>query len=341
MKGPIPLLDVAGTSRECGQQLGQAWRTALAFAAKARSANSKPWWRLRQFERLISRYAPHLPDLYRGMAAGAGLDESAVGEESLVPLTPPPRAAGCTSFAIAPSATLHNGVIAGQSKDTSADRAWRYQVLRLALTDAPPALTLTYPGWLFGHGFVKGGCAIFRNSLFVKEMDGQLPFYAWGLLALHCPTVEQVVELSRRYGVQTAGHCAVADEQGGIAGIEFTRAGIGVLKPKAGLYVHANAVRAVKRALPGEHSETFTRSNSLHREKRLLELLKPNTGRLTAPLAFQALSDHDGYPVSLCRHQSANAQTTAVVVVEPARGLLHACRGQPCCHWPKTYSLAK
>ena len=159
------------------------------------------------------------------------------------------------------------------------------------------------------------------------------------MLALHSPTVEQAVELSRRYGVKTAGHCALADELGGIVGIEFTQAGVGVLKPKAGLYVHANAVRAVKRALPSEHSETFTRSNSLQREKRLLELLKPNTGRLTAPLAFQALADHDGYPVSLCRHQSIDAQTTAVVVVEPARGLPHACGGQPCCNWPKTYLL--
>lgn len=338
-EGWIPFVDVQGTTCECGQALGCVWQEALRLAAQEMRPGSKPWWRDKRFARIIDRCAPHLPDLYRSMARGAGLKEDQIGAWTLEPKRSRARAEGCTSFAIAPRAALDRQPISGQTKDTAASRQFQFQVLRLALTDAPGALTLTYPGWLFGHGFVRGGCAVFRNSLYAGDSEGTLPYHAWGVLALHCPTVDHVVELSRRYGVRVAGHCTIADAKGGIVGLEFTQAGVVVLRPKQAIYTHANCVAADSRALRYEACDVFSRDNSLHRERRLRELLEPDRGRLTAQLVFQALADHDEYPVSICRHQSEQARTTAAVVVEPARNLLHACRGNPCQNWPKTYAL--
>jgi isopenicillin-N N-acyltransferase-like protein len=178
--------------------------------------------------------------------------------------------------------------------------------------------------------------------LYVPGRDGRLPYSVWGLLAQHCGSVDDVMQLTRDYGCTRSFHCTVADEHGGIVGIEYGKGGPAFLKPRRGIYVHANAVVRHRRMQRYESAPAlFPREDSLHREARLRARLEADRGRLTAPLAFAALQDHDGYPRSVCRHQGPRAQTTAAVVVEPARGLLHVCRGQPCRNLPVTYTLPR
>jgi isopenicillin-N N-acyltransferase-like protein len=318
--------------------LGGLWKPALQLEAE-RSKGSKPWWKSRRYAPLMEKYAPHLPDVYRGMARGAGVSEDALGERA----APEEDSAGCTSFAVAPEATLEGIPISGQTKDVSISRGRELLVLRMKMSNAPSLLTLTYCGstWLFGHGFVQGGTAVFRNSLYVDHRPRGLPYSLWGLIALHCPTVDEVIEVTQRYGVESAFHVVVADQRGGIVGIEGGQAGVACLRPEQGIYAHANAVvgEGPLRATEKD-AGSFRRADSLHRTKRLTERLQADRGRLTAQLAYAALCDHDGYPLSVCRHQSAEAQTAAAVIAEPTRGLLHVTCGAPCRNWPQTYSLA-
>ncbi len=330
----FPEITVAGTAFDCGEQLGFAWRDALKVHAENRPKGRKPWWLSPRapFRQLLDRHAPHLPDLFRGMARGAGLRDAEVG--SVLPA----ETGGCTSFALQSRLTLDGQPISGQTKDTPVQREFYYVVLRLRMTDAPPALTLTYPGWIFGHGFVAGGCSIWRNSLWAADGRGTLPHGVWGLLALHCHTVGEVVEMTRRHGAAHAFHATVADEHGGIVGIEVGGDKVGVLRPSGGMYVHANAVRSrtLARVDNGTKSQHL---NSTLREQRLHARLEPDLKRLTVPLAFSAMSDHAGYPHGVCTHASREFTTTAAIVVEPKRRLLHACRGNPCRNLPATYAL--
>jgi isopenicillin-N N-acyltransferase-like protein len=339
-EGAVPLLDVAGSSYEAGIRLGYAWKEALHHVAAAWPAGATPWWMDRRFRKLVSRYVPHAPDLYRGMAMGAGIPENRCAEpEAGGPRALPRIRDGCTSFAIQPSATLEGIPISGQTKDTPAQQQFRFVVLRLRLTDAPSALTLTYPGLLFGHGFVAGGCAIFRNSIYTGDADGLLPYEVWGLMALHCRTIAEVEDLTRRHGVQTRAHCTVADEHGGVIGIEIGKGGVAALRPKRGIYVHANAIVSGRRLGRHETASAAQRENSRRREARLRERLDADRGRLTAPLAFLALGDHQHYPASICRHEHPDLSTTAAVVVEPTRRRLTCSRGSPCRNWPRSHSL--
>lgn len=333
-EGTVPLIDVEGTTKDAGVLLGYAWQDALPRDADRWPTRAKPWWRHTVCKELVERIAPHLPVLYRGMAQGAGIPDDRVS----TPVKCDP-AHGCTSFAIHPRVTLEGRPISGQTKDTSFTRILQYQVLRLRLLDAPSALTLTYPGWLYGHGFVAGGCAIFRNSLYAGPGRGRLPYFVWGILALHCSDVEQVARLTKDYGVQEGAHCTVADEKGGIIGIEIGRGGVAILKPTRGIYTHANAVASGPKL--AKHQETGSNylEDSGHRAQRLWHCLELDSGRITAQLAFMAMCDHDGYPRSICPHEGKRSITTAAVVVEPARGLLHVCRGNPCQNWPETYAL--
>jgi hypothetical protein len=210
----------------------------------------------------------------------------------------------------------------------------------MKMSDAPSALTLTYQGWLFGHGFVRGGTAIFRNSLYVADRVDGMPYGAWGMIALHCPTVDDVMAFTREHGVCRPFHTTVADERGGIVGIENGRGGPVFVKPKRGIYTHANCVIGGKRMLRYEHENgVFCRADSLNRTQRLQERLGSDGGRLTPQLAYAAMCDHAGYPVCVCRHQGRNVLTGGIAIAEPTRGLLHVTRGNPCQNWPRTFSL--
>jgi hypothetical protein len=336
--GFVPLLDASGTPFDAGMILGYAWKEALHYAAAALPAGNTPWWMQRRLARLVSRYAPHVPDLYRGMAKGAGIPERLCADAAPGGPRALADAGGCTSFALQPHTTQDDIPISGQTKDTPLSQQFRFVVLRLRLNGAPSLLTLTYPGCLWGHGFVAGGCAIFRNSLYAGTSAGLLDYEAWGLLALHCRSVAQVVELTQRHGVNIGSHCTVADESGAVAGIEIGAGGVALLKPQRGIYTHAN--RVVSSAHLRRHEpQSEVQQNSLQREARLRARLEADRGRLTPQLAFMALCDHAHYPRSVCRHESAKIRTTSAVVVEPTRRLMHCTRGSPCGHWPRTYSL--
>ena len=183
---------------------------------------------------------------------------------------------------------------------------------------------------------------MFRNSLYVAPRHNGIEYDVWGMLALHSPDVEAVKAMTRELGCPQPFHATVADEHGGVLGIENGRGGPRFLKPRRGVYTHANCVlsgQAMRRFETEDRG--FSVSDSLHRGRRLRDRLEADRGRLTSQLAYAALCDHSNYPTAICRHQSQQAWTAAAVIVEPVKGLLHVTRGAPCQNWPRSYALGK
>ena len=78
------------------------------------------------------------------------------------------------------------------------------------------------------------------------------------------------------------------------------------------------------------------------RYNRLQELLNKevdNVGKISPARSLQLLGDHENYPFSICRHNDGDIETTAAVVVEPAKRTLHVVRGNPCMNWPVSYTI--
>jgi hypothetical protein len=337
-EGTVPLLSIAGTSFECGEQLGMAWRHALRQYAAQGKGRWTPWWWKGPIAKLVQQRAPHLVDVYRGMARGAEIEEETCGYAAIsAPAT------DCTSFGVHKDQTLDGVGLAGQTKDTSIDRTYLYRVLRLRPSDAPGLLTLTYPGELIGYGFAQNGIAIFRNALYVtpRTPGGELPFDAFGLLAHFSPSLDDAVELAKRHGVSSVGHVTLADAAGRSVGLELCQGEAEVIEPHDGLYAHANHTVSEKlRPLEMEADRTTHRAGgSEHRQARLYELMESERGRLGPQKMLQHLSDHANFPRSICSHRGREYHTTAAVVAEPVRGLLHVTRGAPCQNWPEVYRL--
>lgn len=341
---PAPLLEAKGTAYECGLILGEAWRDILLQRILA--SKRRPWWAQSggTIPRLMERFAPHLREVMRGMQKGARLGRAYWDDGgSCLHATLRPRvralADACTSFSVRPEATLANLPLSGQTKDTRRDAAAKYVVLKLKPAGAPAFLTLTYKGELFGYGFASTGMSIFRNALYAGLPERGLPFHIWGLMALCMRDVEQVRELTLRYGLRVGGNALVSDGAGRAISVEGTDGGIGIVETRRAALVHANHVNT-----PGlKRHERYTQPGkgcSLHRQRRLEALLSAEAGRLTAPLCMHILADHANFPFSICTHPNPPShETTAAVVADPARGLLHVTTGSPCKNWPVTYRL--
>lgn len=332
-EGNIPLIEIEGSVEECGRYLAYVWRAELKSLSSQQKVYEQSWNSAENIK-LFEKYAPHIPELMKTMAKYAKIDEKFI--------TPKQKEIfGCTSFALHPSITLDAQPISGQSKDTPLDRIYRYQVLKLKVQGAPSLLTLTYPGLLFGHGFVKGGCSIFRNSLSTGyPTNGKLDYDTWGILAHHCQSIEDVKRLSSDYGINQEFHTTIADEKGGILGIESGKAGLAFLKANNGIYVHTNHVISKSELKTYERSPEIGMANSIYRYEAMHRLLNASRGHLSVQLAYAAFCNGENYPDSLCSDQREDGtMTSAAVICEPTKGKMHICRGMPNQNWPVTYEL--
>jgi hypothetical protein len=300
-----------------------------------------PWRSLpADVRRLFEQRAPYVLDVYRGLDDATGAATSAPASASSLPAD---RSAGCTSFGVAGSVTFDGQPISGQTKDTPIESAMLYIVLRMRIQGGPTILVLAYPGEILGYGLWSTGMSIFRNSLWSR--DGQmkgLTMEQWGPLALACKSVDEAAELALRHGVSTVGNFLISDATGQSVSVESNAGGVSIVPTRDGIATHANDPVGEKTAPLAYHAVPLKLEDSRYRMARLWELLDGERGRLTAQRAMMCLADHSHYPLGICRHivdVEPDFCTTAAVVVEPARGLLHVTRSNPCANWPVTYTL--
>ena len=76
--------------------------------------------------------------------------------------------------------------------------------------------------------------------------------------------------------------------------------------------------------------------DSYLRLEQIEKLIATKADKLTVDDIQQALSDHTGYPSSVCCHPDTadtpadRWQTLAGIIMEPATGVMHLAEGSPC-----------
>lgn len=347
-EGTVPLVAVEGTAYDCGRWYGEIVRERYpgydhylkdvgAFARPPGAA-----------QRLLERHAPHVTEIYRGLAAsapgGGDAEPSAIAHHT----APVEDAGGCTSFGVSGEVTLDGQPVSGQTKDVGTSAVPLYIALRMRIKDAPTILVLAYPGEVLGHGMWSTGMTIFRNSLYSSAAaEGGLSMREWALLALAGASVEDGAHMARRHGVHGEGACLISDGDGRSLTVEFNAGGVGIVPAKDGVATHANHPEAPE-TLPfdcdwSRHGHgPSEREQSDWRAQGLRAMIDAERGRFTAQRALMFLADHTYYPQSICRHWidgKPSSETVSAVVAEPGKGLLHVVRGQPCANWPVTYTV--
>ena len=163
------------------------------------------------------------------------------------------------------------------------------------------------------------------------------------VLALAGSTIHEAIEIAQKHGIAGAGCHLISDKTGAACSVEYNVGGVDLVWAKDGIATHANHPEA---ALTRPHEDltwvASERENSRYRMHGLHALFDAERGRLTAQRSMQILGDHTYYPQGICRHwieDEPEAETTSAAVCEPAKGLIHVVRGQPCSNWTTTYSL--
>lgn len=348
-----PLIHAEGPPRELGRSHGEQAKARICgyvdyLQATLKLARASMRQRAERFETLFALHCPHLLDEVAGLAEGAGLHRLDALATQLRGELNSVTDEACTTFVIHRRNTLDGGTLIGQNSDNPSELMDYAYMLRLAPIRGPRLLMWTFGGMLGYHGINEHGVAHFANSL------GGGP--AWKFALSHYPIKRMMLEqisladvrrMLKAIPVCSNGNYVLCDGQGEIADIELTSEGpYEVSEGGPGALVHSNHYLCQPHACPDNFALSLP--DSFPRMQRMQELVHRRLGRMTVDDLKEILRDHDGHPVSICRHPHAgfddpilpsSGRTVASLIAEPDRGRLHVARGNPCEASYATYSL--
>jgi isopenicillin-N N-acyltransferase like protein len=348
-----PLIDIAGPPHERGLQYG------VQAAARIKRGLQHYGEQLRRLDldapataALVSDYLPvidafddtFIPEM-RGIAKGAGVAFEDVAllnarTEILKLATRPDLRArlrrdpaeledGCTGVVALPTATRDGRLIHAQNWDWKAECAETAVVLRVRRDDGPDILTFTEAGGLARCGLNGAGIAITANYL---ESDRDYRDIGVPLALIRRKVLlQEHVALAMRAVYATpksASNNMIISHAGGVA-IDFECAPDETFQVQAenGLLVHANHFQSPVALSKLRDTGIATTPDSLYRDIRVRDLLRPALGALTTDDVKTALFDDFATPWSVCRPPRLNTSnnlsaTVAMVVMQPDAGVM-------------------
>lgn len=343
---PSPLIEVSGTPRERGRQHGEQARDRIlrgiehySEQLEAKSLGPKDIARLAdRFEPTVNAYDPAYTDEMRGIAEGAGVDYASImllnARSEILKLAERDGAGpdrdpsdGCTGVIVMPGATADGQLIHAQNWDWKAECAETTVVLKVRRDDGPDYLTYTEAGALARSGMNTAGISITANYL---ESDRD-----YRDLGVPLPFIRRKVLESEKLGqamltvYTTRKSCAnnmMISHCSGVA-IDFECAPdeTFLVKPQNELLVHANHFQSPVALSKLQERGVRNMPDSLYRDMRVDDLLRPQIGQIDRNAVAEALLDDFDSPWSVCRPPRPNTAnnltaTVATVIMEPAKG---------------------
>ncbi|WP_329124528.1 C45 family peptidase [Streptomyces sp. NBC_01353] len=366
MKRSLPVVEISGTPSQRGRQYGEAvapqLATALGYYADAFGVSSGLTWEqvTARAARWLGPVRDHAPDLLeemQGIADGAGVDlldvlalnarGEVIYDESFARMREgrgegqsEEPAEGCTSFAAYGPASGDGHVWAGQNWDWRAGVADTVVMLRIVQPPKPTLIMQVEAGQVGRQGANSAGIALNANGLGGRFDDTVgLPQTVIRRSVLDQSSITDALDVLCRTRAHIASNALLTCREGFAVDVETTPAAHGWMYPTDGLLVHGNHYQAgIPAALAADYRPLAP--DSLVRVPRAeegLRLLRDATGPdESRKLIKQAMSDHLGFPESLCTHRDPRKPevkhwTTLVSsCVDLTAGDYHVTAGTPC-----------
>ena len=274
-------------------------------------------------------------EMVRGQADGAGLDfREAFALQCVIEVSfNYQQIAGlCTSFAVTGRAAENGVTMLGQNVDWHPDAP--LDLLHITHANGLKQFSICLAGNAYyqmsSAGF--GNCANLTLSPPAKPI-GQIPLSIYLSKAMRQESLPAALgvlqEVARGFG-----YYHLADERGGMVGIESVSDAFRLLRPAKDVLVHANhyeteEFRKVDLA-PLYLSCTYARGS------RLRQLIENDYGALTPKGMMDFLSDHDAAPDSICKHadettpREAASESRGSFVMVPSERRMYVSAGAPC-----------
>ncbi|MER5319313.1 C45 family peptidase [Streptosporangium roseum] len=333
---PLPLVEISGAPRDRGRQYGEQAREpihrALAYYTEAFGHSSGLTWgqvtdRATRWVEVSRGFAPDLVEEMEGIAEGAGLGLldilalNARGEiiydDTFARMNGADGAAGddgapdgCTSFALLPEASGDGHVYAGQNWDWRSGVADTVMVLRIVQPPRPTVIMHVEAGQIGRQGANSAGIALNANGLGGRFDDAVgIPQTVIRRRVLDSPDLNAALEALTGSRAHIASNALITHREGFAIDLETTPGPVGWMYPTDGLLVHGNHYQAF---IPPQLAAAYrpAAADSLFRVPRAelgLRRCRDASGSDEArKLIRTAMSDHLGFPESLCTHPDEN-----------------------------------
>ena len=354
----LPLIKVFGAPYERGLQHGRAcgdlirrypevllevislegrWRALDQTSVPAKVEDLLS--RAMTFLPVMEAFAPHLIEEIRGIADGARIsfaDALLVNVRAEV-MGAAAREALCTSLAVGRETTVGRAILSGQTLDQHPANQDLMIILHVEPDIGPAVLICSFAGLVGYPGINSLGVSFFQNALSTHDWrrDG-MPHYLLKRVLLERGDVSSCLAAAGAASVCSSANYVVTDRSGRLCDFELAPHRMAVLDAEDGVIIHTNHFRSP--SLAPEEALLASLPDSAWRQRRMEALLADRHGRITIDDLKRALSDHDHWPTSICRHES-EVRTIASIIAEPEQGRLHVAVGNPCSSDFVTYSL--
>ncbi|MGI5151537.1 C45 family autoproteolytic acyltransferase/hydrolase [Plantactinospora sp. CA-294935] len=355
-------IEISGTSAlDRGTQYGQATADliadAIAYYARAFEHQSGLTWPevldlARPWQRLIADEFPGLFEEMTGIADGASVSIAEIvtlncrGEivydRGFGRTDPMDDVDGCTSFSLTGAAAGDGHVYCGQNWDWRHEVAHTVVILRIVQPPKPTVIMQVEAGQLGRHGANSAGLALNANGLGGRFDDSVgIPQTVIRRLVLDSTSISDALRVLVSTKAHIASNALLTHREGFSIDLETTPGPIGWEYPSDGLLVHGNHYQAfVPAQLAATHRPMSPDS--------LLRVPRARQGLAAAAAAEKpadvrsavrtAMSDHLGYPDSLCAHADERLpevmrwSTLLSSCVDLTTGEYYFAPGTPCEH---------
>lgn len=361
-------LEISGTPLQRGRQYGEGASdlidNALAYYEDAFGQQTGLTWtqvrnRAAAWIRLCTDAAPEVMTEVEGIAQGSGHDlldilalnlrgeiiyDQGFAQSAATADDDDERdnTDGCTSFALSGAASGDGHMYVGQNWDWRHETQGTLVVVRVVQDPLPTLVMQLEAGQIGRHGVNSAGIALNANGLggrFGSTLG--LPQTFIRRLALNQSELPDALNTLVRTTSHIASNALLSHRSGFAIDLEITPTGIDWVYPDDGLLVHGNHYQAtVPAQLAGSYRPVS--ADSLFRvpqaERGLARLRSARTQDDSLRGIRSAMSDHLGYPESLCTHPDTRRpavrrwSTLLSSCVDLTSGDYFVTNGTPCDH---------
>ena len=347
----IPYIRAAGPPAQRGYEIGSAAaeriRKSIEIYTETFDHYTGLEWgavceRAEGFLPAIEAYDPEIAEEMSGIARGAGVglrDILAVNVRTEVmygvAATIKPE---CTAFGAQRDLSADHHVVIGQNWDWRPVCRDACVLLEVEQPGKPSFITFLEAGLVGKMGLNSAGVGMVTNLLLtdLDRGDVGVPFHVILRGILDSPSLAAAVEAVTRSHRAASANYLIADEAGEMRDLETGPGGaetVYVLSPGAGLLTHANSFLTALGPVRDVGLEKLPDSPA--RTERIRTLLAAQ-GVFGLDALKTILTDHAGYPGSICRHTTEEEHpveriaTNASIIIDLTARQLHLAVSPPC-----------
>lgn len=253
------------------------------------------------------------------------------------------RGRGCTDIAVDAEWTKDDCVYAAHNEDVCPYNIHDIAIARIRPKDEPGYIGMNYGGIWPTAGMNAAGISLTGNALVPNDTRMGIPKIIPCRKVLAETGIYQALKGSMPEGRGHSFNNIVCDSNGEIYSMEGSATTFDALYAENGWLVHTNHYRSPRMWKFEENMHT--RFSSIIRYNRATKLFKKELGKVDVPTFKKVLSDHVGYPESICRHpdpalgEEDQTQSIFSVVFDLTNKAAWVCHGNPCQGEYRKYEL--